>query len=97
MPKTIRLRLIVPRTPTSQAQALLYTAVRKRMNDWDWALKKWYRIDRVKPEEGELLGWSTSKVKKHSAILSNTVPRALEIAKAHQEGRGTDEVPTVRL
>jgi hypothetical protein len=57
MPKTIRLRSIVPRTPTSQPQARLYTAVRKRANGWDRALPKWYTIERVKPEEGELLGF----------------------------------------
>ena len=58
MPKTIRLRAIVPRTPTSQPQARLCTAVRKRANGWDRALPKWYTIERVKPEEGELLGFS---------------------------------------
>lgn len=57
VPKTIPLRSIVPRTPTSQPQARLETAVRKRANGYERALPKWYRIDRVKPEEGELLGF----------------------------------------
>ena len=57
------------------------------------------RIERLRPnhtqkEIGEKLGWSTSKVKKHSALLSNVVPKVLEIAKAHQEGRVTEEVPS---
>jgi len=64
MPKTIRLRSIIPRTPTSQAQARLLTAVRKRAFGWDRTLPKWYSIDRVKPEEGELLGFLHAEQKR---------------------------------
>jgi len=57
MPKTVPLRSIVPRTPTSQAGARLVTAVKKRAFGYERALPKWYTIDRVKPERGELLGF----------------------------------------
>jgi hypothetical protein len=57
MPKTIPLRSVIDRPPSTQAQARLLTAVRKRAFGWDRALPKWYRIDRVRPEEGELLGF----------------------------------------
>lgn len=37
--------------------------------------------------------WSKSKVKQYSSLLSNVVTRVLEMARNHQKGRGTDEVP----
>lgn len=64
MPKTIPLRSIVPRTPTSQPQARLETAVRKRAFGYEQALPKWYTIDRVKPDEGELLGFLHAEKKR---------------------------------
>lgn len=55
----------------------------------------WPRAGGGRVEIGEKLGWSTSKVKQHSALLGNVVTKTLEIARNHQEGRVTDEVTTV--
>ena len=46
-------------------------------------------------EIAEILGdeWSRSKVAKHSTLLGNIVPGVLDLARSHQEGRGTQDVP----
>lgn len=51
------------------------------------------REDYTQEEIGDVLGWSRDKVAKHSRLLKNVVPNALGIARSHQEGRGTDDVP----
>jgi hypothetical protein len=48
----------------SQPQASLETAVRKRAFGYEQALPKWYTIDRVKPDEGELLGFLHAEKKR---------------------------------
>lgn len=52
-----------------------------------------YRDELTQSELAEKLGWSESQVKKYSALLTNAVPKVLEIAREYQEGRGTCEVP----
>jgi len=47
----------------------------------------------VKKLIAEVLGWSESKVKKHSMLLENVVPEVLEFCKKYQIGRGTEKVP----
>jgi site-specific DNA-methyltransferase (adenine-specific) len=41
------------------------------------------------------LGWSRSKVAKYSALLNELVPEVLDYARSRQEGRGTEDVPSV--
>ena len=53
----------------------------------------WPRAGGRRVEIGEKLGWGRDKVAKHSRLLKNVVPNALGIARSHQEGRGTDDVP----
>lgn len=45
-------------------------------------------------EIGERVGWSESKVKQYSALLTSVVTNVLDIAKQHQLGRVTEEVTT---
>jgi len=50
--------------------------------------------DYTQEEIGEKIGWSRSKVKKYSALLSNIkVPKVIEISRKYQKGRGTNKVP----
>jgi len=50
--------------------------------------------DYTQEEIGNKIGWSRSKVKKYSALLSNIkVPEVREISKKYQKDRGTNEVP----
>ena len=44
---------------------------------------------------GEKLGWSEDQVKNYSALQSSIVPNILNLHKIFQQGRGTEEVPTV--
>jgi hypothetical protein len=53
------------------------------------------RDEHTQSEIGEKLGWSESKVKNHSALLSKVVTGVLETARRHQEGRVTGEVTDV--
>lgn len=43
----------------------------------------------------ERIGWSESKVKQYSVLLSSVVTEVLNLARQHQKGRVTDEVTTV--
>ena len=46
-------------------------------------------------KKADEIGWSRSKVKKYSALLSNIkVPKVIEISRKYQKGRGTNKVPT---
>ena len=53
------------------------------------------RDDHTQAEIAKRLGWSESKVKQYSALLSRIVTDVLEFARSHQEGRVTDEVTSV--
>jgi DNA modification methylase len=52
------------------------------------------RDDHTQQEIAEKLAWSRDKVAKRTRLLNEIVPGVLEIAKKHQEGRGTENVPT---
>jgi len=53
------------------------------------------REQETQAEIAERLGWSKSKVKQYSALLNNVVTDVLQLARAHQDGRVTDEVTSV--
>lgn len=53
------------------------------------------RDSHTQAEIGDKLGWSESKVKNHSALLTKTVTEVLEKARSNQEGRVTSEVTNV--
>jgi biotin operon repressor len=63
-------------------------------NSKDYTLDRLAREDHTQEEIGDVLGWSRKKVADHARILRNVVPEALDIARSHQEGRGTGNVPT---
>jgi len=52
------------------------------------------REKETQAEIAERLNWGKSKVKKYSLLLNNTVPTVRDLARSHQDGRGTSEVPT---
>ena len=56
----------------------------------------WFRTsgEETQAEIAERLNWGKSKVKKYSLLLNNTVPTVRDLARSHQDGRGTSEVPT---
>lgn len=51
--------------------------------------------DYTQEEIAEKMGdeWSRDKVAKHVRVLENVVPQILDLARRHQEGRGTGDVP----
>jgi DNA modification methylase len=53
------------------------------------------RDEHTQAEIAERLGWSESKVKQYSALLSKIVTDVLELACSHQNGRVTSEVTSV--
>ena len=46
-------------------------------------------------EIGEKIGWSRTKVANYAQLIENTVTNVLELAKAHQSGRVTENVTIV--
>jgi len=58
-------------------------------------IKKLREEGKTQKEIAGVLGWSVSKVKQYSALLSNVVTDVLEFCKKHQEGRVTDKVTMV--
>lgn len=52
------------------------------------------RDDHTQAEIAERLNWSRDKVAKRARLLNEVVPGALEIARNHQQGRGTEDVPS---
>ena len=60
--------------------------------DWVELISKMRDEGLTQQEIGDKIGWSEGNVKKYSMLL-NKVPRILEKAKQHQEGRGTSLVP----
>jgi len=45
-------------------------------------------------EIGEKIGWSTTKVKDYSRLLTTVVAEVLSMAKTHEQGRATKKVAT---
>lgn len=52
------------------------------------------REEETQAEIAERLGWSRKQVGDYSRLLNNVVPPVLELAREHQEGRGTGDVPS---
>jgi site-specific DNA-methyltransferase (adenine-specific) len=52
------------------------------------------RDEHTQAEIAERLGWSRKQVGDYSRLLSNVVPSVLDLARKHQEGRGTTNVPS---
>ena len=42
---------------------------------------------------GGRIGWSEGSIKKYAMLINSIVPKVLDLAKRHQTGRGTTEVP----
>jgi len=53
------------------------------------------RDEHTQAEIAERLGWTRDKVAKHSQLLNNIVTDVLDLARAHQTGRVTDNVTSV--
>jgi len=52
------------------------------------------RDDHTQAEIGDKLGWGRDRVAKYSRLLTNIVPKVLDLAREHQTGRGTADVPS---
>jgi hypothetical protein len=63
--------------------------------DWLGIIKALKAEGLTQEKIGEKIGWSTEKVKQHSALLTSIVTKVLQLALAHQQGRVTEEVTTV--
>ena len=60
--------------------------------DWLDIIKKLRDEGLTQSQIGERIGWSESKVKQYSALLSTVVTQVLNLARQYQIGRVTPEV-----
>jgi hypothetical protein len=61
--------------------------------DWLGIIQRLREEGKTQQETADILGWGRGKVGKYMMLMEKIVPRVLEIAKKHQIGRGTDDVP----